>query len=302
MDFAQHGVKLEILRVDKVASHIHSDAAFKDQNQPLESSHVVSESVPALGFVENTKGGSKAQFEYPEYRPLVSDTIASKSLRVEGPSNDQIQSSEYQQVVSSNVPGESKARFNSSETSHPGISGQDAVLVGSSSVLNGIAAPAVDGSSGNQFKSPLFDNLGSSSSTWENKLPQEWIGNDVTSWLENNAISKPSVESFRGIFFYFDRKWFLIIFFYKVHSIDGQGLMEIARNGLAFVKMTLERDFKIDNVVEQAKLTRLIIQLFPNLNPHLNRAQTVESASLSQSNHPENLPYDDSSLPAYEEF
>jgi hypothetical protein len=66
--------------------------------------------------------------------------------------------------------------------------------------------------------------------------------------------------------------------------------MEIARNGLAFVKLSLERDFRITNVLEQAKLTRLIIQLFPDLNPHLNRGHTGDLLSLHVN------------LPAYEEI
>jgi hypothetical protein len=92
---------------------------------------------------------------------------------------------------------------------------------------------------------------------------------------------------------------FLFCFWlFLAHAIDGPGLMEIARNGLAFVKMTLEQNFRIGNVVEQAKLTRLIIQLFPDMNPHLNRVQAVESASASP-HPPEN---DDTGLPAYAEF
>jgi hypothetical protein len=51
---------------------------------------------------------------------------------------------------------------------------------------------------GIQFKSSLFDNL-HSSVTYHTKLPQDWNQNDVVMWLEENEISKQSIESFKGI-------------------------------------------------------------------------------------------------------
>jgi hypothetical protein len=51
--------------------------------------------------------------------------------------------------------------------------------------------------------------------------------------------------------------------------------------------------------MEQAKLTRLIIQLFPELNPHLNRDQIISSVPLSYQ--PEKM-RDDGKPPEYEEM
>jgi hypothetical protein len=83
-----------------------------------------------------------------------------------------------------------------------------------------------------------------------------------------------------------------LIHVFAAHSTDGKTLMAIAQNGLAFVKKSLERDFKISNILEQAQLTRLIIELFPDMNPQLTGFHVVGRGSLSS------VPID--GLPAYE--
>ena len=82
--------------------------------------------------------------------------------------------------------------------------------------------------------------------------------------------------------------------FFAEKSVDGATLKKVASNDLSFVKLTLEQDFQISNIAERSKLTRLIIQLFPDLNPHLNSAR-----GLSPQN--EDLIYQGASLPAYKE-
>jgi hypothetical protein len=167
---------------------------------------------------------------------------------------------------------------------------------------NDDAAPP-DGPYGRQCKSALFDGLDSPAS-WQNKSPECWVPNDVVLWLEHNSISQQSIQSIKGklkirYYVFKIRNLMNRYLFFVEHSTDGSTLMEIARNGLDFVKLSLERDFKIGNILEQAKLTRLIIQLFPELNPHLNRAHGLSSSSLSyQSEHM----LQDCKPPGYEEM
>ena len=82
-------------------------------------------------------------------------------------------------------------------------------------------------------------------------------------------------------------------------SADGAMLKEVASNGLSFVKLTLEHDFQIINITERSKLTRLIIQLFPDLNPHLNSARFLPSSTIPQND--EDIVYQSGALPAYQE-
>jgi hypothetical protein len=92
---------------------------------------------------------------------------------------------------------DSKAPFASTSavSSQPVVSVYDAtVLVGPSTELDVKGGVA---SSDANVKSPLFDGMESLGS-WQTKSPQDWNQNDVTTWLEHNAISKPSVEAFKG--------------------------------------------------------------------------------------------------------
>jgi hypothetical protein len=71
---------------------------------------------------------------------------------------------------------------------------------------------------------------------------------------------------------------------------------------MAFLKLSLVQDFRISNIFEQAKLIRLITQLFPDLNPQLNIPPLTTSAAGS-SQYPQNVPNDDETdLPPYEEL
>ena len=70
--------------------------------------------------------------------------------------------------------------------------------------------------------------------------------------------------------------------------------MSIAKNGMAFVKLSLEQDFKISDIVERANLTGLIIQLF---NPAASGGHMEEERGAGRSE----LSPNDEELPAYEE-
>jgi hypothetical protein len=81
--------------------------------------------------------------------------------------------------------------------------------------------------------------------------------------------------------------------------------MSVASNGLAFVRITLDQDFQMTDIAERANLTRMIIQLFPGLNPHLNGGPNSASSSVAeiilQDGPAAAVAVDEGGLPAYEE-
>ena len=122
-----------------------------------------------------------------------------------------------------------------------------------------------------------------------------WLFGCVTIQFPSQQLNPLEVNPFSFFNVYMNK---LMYTCFAVKSVDGATLKEVASNGLAFVKLTLEQDFQISNLMERSKLTRLIIQLFPDLNPHLNSARDLSSALVPQN---EDLIYQGASLPAYEE-